>query len=410
MAFRGKPILIGFLGLFLLSVSIFWAKENIDPVLWEKALKMHQEAIVIDTHADTPMAVMEMGLDLGKLQKDTDVDFIRMKKGGLDAIFLAVYVSHSQDKNRPSVKALELIDEIHNQVEKNPSLAELAFRAEDIRRIEGQGKRAVLIGMENGSPVEGSLRLLRDYYRLGVRYITLTHNQNNDISDSSTGEKPRWHGLSPFGEQLVKEMNRLGMLIDVSHISDEAFFDVLHLSRAPVLATHSCARTLCGASRNMSDDMIKALAAKGGVIHINFFSEFLDEDYRKKSEALLKKFEPQRQVLREKYKDKPNEFWPAFMALWRAEAPPAPGIEVLLEHIDHVKRLVGAGHIGLGSDFDGASSYPQGLEDVSGFPLITYHLLKRGYTEEEIKKILGGNFIRLFEEVEAASQKLREKR
>lgn len=410
MASRCKPILICFLGFLLLSVSLLCAKENIDPVLWEKALKIHREAIVIDTHTDTPMAVMEMGLDLGKLQKDTDVDFIRMKKGGLDAIFLAVYVSHSQDTNRPSVKALELIDEIHNQVEKHPGLAELAFRAEDIRRIEGQGKRAVLIGLENGSPVEGSLRLLRDYYRLGVRYITLTHNQNNDLSDSSTGEKPRWHGLSPFGEQVVKEMNRLGMLIDVSHISDEAFFDVLHLSQAPVLATHSCARALCGASRNMSDNMIKALAQKGGVIHINFFSEFLDEDYRKKSEALLKKFEPQRRALKEKYKDKPNEFWPAFMALWRAEAPPPPGIDILIDHIDHVKRLVGAEHIGLGSDFDGASSYPQGLEDVSGFPLITYHLLKRGYTEEEIKKILGGNFLRLFEEAEAASNKLKENR
>ncbi len=409
MNMRIKNCLIIFSTIFLLPLSLVGAKEGIDPQLWEKAKKIHQEAIVIDTHCDTPMVILEEGLDLGKRSDTTDVDFIRMKEGGLDAMFFAAFISNYKDRKHPAKDALEMIDEIFNQVDRHPDLAEVAYSPRDIRRIHQKGKRAILIGIENGGPLEGSLRLLRNYYRLGVRYITLTHNSHNDICDSAIGGKPRWNGLSQFGEKVVKEMNRLGMLIDVSHISDEAFWDVIKVSQAPVFASHSCVRSLCDVPRNLSVDMIKSLAHSRGVIQINFFSAFLDDEFRKKEAEIDRMLAPQREKLREKYKDNRNAFWKASVTLWKKHAPTPPGIEVLIDHIDYVVKLVGIDYVGLGSDYDGASSYPQGLEDVSGFPLITYHLLKRGYKEEDIKKILGGNFLRFFEAALKTSEKLNKK-
>ena len=257
--------------------------------------------------------------------------------------------------------------------------------------------------MENGGPVEESLALLRTFYRLGVRYITLTHNGSNPICDSSTDE-PRWNGLSPFGIEMVEEMNRLGMMIDVSHISDQAFWDVLKLSKAPVMASHSRVRAICDVPRNLSDDMIRALAAKGGVIQINFYSGFLSPVYQKKYREIRKQLEPDMKRLKEKYKDNENQYWQELFKLWKPLAPPPPKIDILLEHIDHVVKLVGVDHVGLGSDYDGAGSFPEGLEDISGFPKITYHLLKRGYDPEEIKKILGGNLLRVFTAVEETKE------
>lgn len=372
----------------------------VDPVLWEKARLIHEQAIVVDTHCDTPMAMIEHHIDIGQRQDKTDVDLIRMKQGGVDASFFAVYVSNDLDERHPATKALEMIDEIYRQVERHPDLAELAFSAGDIINLEKRGKRAILIGLENGGPLEGNLRLLRNFFRLGVRYITLTHIKNNDICDSSTAEKPRWNGLSPFGKTVVGEMNRLGMIVDVSHISDQAFWDVLEVSRVPVMASHSCSRALCDSPRNLSDEMIRGLAKKGGVIQINFFSSFLDPVYSKKSDEVYRRLAPQIKELREKFKDDQNRYWEALFELWKKQAPPPPEIEVLIDHVDHVAKLAGIDHVGLGSDFDGASSYPRGLENISGFPLITYHLLKRGYREEDIHKILGGNFLRVFEQVQ----------
>jgi membrane dipeptidase len=351
------------------------------------------------------MAMIERDIDIGKIQASTDVDLVRMREGGVDSSFFAVYVSNSLDEKHPAKKALEMIDEIYLQVEANPNLAEMAFSATDIINIEKKGKRAILIGIENGGPIEGSLRLLRDYYRLGVRYITLTHVKNNDICDSSTAENPRWNGLSPFGREVVREMNRLGMMIDVSHISDQAFWDVLGVSRSPVIASHSCCRAICGSSRNLTDKMIRGLAEKGGVIQINFFSAFLDPVFRQNAEAIRKKIAPQRKKLKEQYKNNQNQYWDAVFELWKKHAPPPPEIDILIRHIDHVVKLVGVEYVGLGSDFDGASSYPVGLEDVSGFPLITYHLLKKGYKPGDIKKILGGNLLRVFQQVEKISDR-----
>jgi membrane dipeptidase len=376
--------------------------KKLDARLWEKAWRIHREALVVDTHTDTPMVIIEEKVDLGQegLGPDkNDLDFPRMKKGGLDAVFFAVFVSNHLDKQHPARRALEMIDEIYRQVEAYPDLVQMAFSPGDIFRLHQAGKSAVLIGMENGGPLEGSLRLLRDYYRLGVRYITLTHNSHNDICDSSTGGKPRWNGLSPFGAEVVREMNRLGMMIDVSHISDQAFADVIRESQAPVFASHSCARALCKVPRNMTDPMIRELARKGGVIQINFYSAFLDETYKRQSDETWAQLEPEIKKIKEKYPDEDAGYWKAVAALWKTRAPEQPGISALIDHIDHVARLVGVDYVGLGSDYDGAGSFPRGLEDVTGYPLITYRLLERGYSEEDIKKVLGGNFLRFFKRV-----------
>jgi len=392
-----KTFFISLCILLIIPFSYLYGQEKIDLQLWEKAMKIHNEAIVVDTHCDTPMVMLERGLDIGKKSDKNDVDFVRMKEGGLDASFFAAFVSNRLDKKHPAKNALEMIDEIHQQVEKYPDLAEMAYSPRDIRDIHQKGKRAILIGMENGGPIEGSLRILRNFYRLGVRYITLTHNSNNDICDSSSDETAKWNGVSPFGKEVIKEMNRLGMLIDVSHISDKAFWDVLEVSEVPVFASHSCVRSICDSHRNLSDDMIKALAKKGGVIQITFYSGFLDEGFRQKSEEIRKKIAPEIKKLRETYKDNQEGYWDGVFKLWKKHSPPPIPIKKLMDHIDHVVKLVGVDYVGLGSDFDGAGSFPRGLEDVSGFPLITYHLLKRGYSETDIKKILGGNFLRVFE-------------
>ncbi len=362
-------------------------QEDADKELWEKALKIHNDAIVIDTHCDTPMIMMTRGIDIGKRNDFNDVDLIRMKEGGVDAIFFAVFISNEMDDKNPSKIALETIDEIYRQVERYPEIAEIAYSVEDILRISKSNKRAILIGLENGGPIEDSLRLLRIFYKLGVRYITLTHSNNNNICDSSTAKEAKWNGLSPFGKEVIKEMNRLGMIIDVSHISDKAFYDVLEISEAPVIASHSCVRKLCNVERNMSDEMIKALAEKGGVIQINFFSGFLDENFFKESEKIRQKLMPQINEIKSKYGDNTKEYWAAAIELWRKNALPSPKIDILIDHIDYVVKLAGIDYVGLGSDFDGAGSFPVGLEDITGFPLITYNLLKRGYSADDIKKI-----------------------
>ena len=371
--------------------------------LEKRAARLHRKALVIDTHCDTPMAMLN-GLDIGASGNRNEVDLERMRAGGVDAMFFAVFVSNSRDRNHPAHRALEMIDAIVKQVSENPERVALATSPLQIRNLSAENRHAILIGMENGGPIEGSLRLLRQYYRLGVRYITLTHNSHNDICDSSTGGSPRWHGLSPFGRRVVEEMNRLGMIVDVSHVSDATFRDVIRLSRAPVMASHSCVRSICPVPRNMSDEMIRDLAGKGGVIQINFYSAFLDPSFEKRAAEVQRKLAPEFAALNRRYADNRNEYWKHAFALWRKHAPEPASLEILLDHIDHVVRLVGVEHVGLGSDFDGAGSFPRGLEDVSGFPRITEGLLRRGYSEEDILKILGGNFLRVFERVEAVAQ------
>ncbi|TKJ28230.1 hypothetical protein CEE39_10235 [bacterium (candidate division B38) B3_B38] len=326
-----------------------------------------------------------------------------MKEGGLDAQFMAVFVSQSSEGQEAAHSALELIDAILEQVEANSDKAAMAYSPADIRRLHNQGKIAILMGMENGIPVEESLRLLRNFYRLGIRYITLCHGGSNFICDSSTDE-PKWNGLSDFGKEMVGEMNRLGIMIDVSHISDQAFWDGLKTSRAPIIASHSCARALCDVERNLSDDMIKALAKNGGVVQLAYVSDFVSQDYHNKTNERREKLAPAMNELREKYKDDREGFYRELRALYEKNPVAPPPITSLIDQIDHIVKLVGVDHVGLGSDFDGTSSVPQGLEDASKLPIITYHLLKRGYKEEEIIKILGGNLLRVFEKVEEVAK------
>jgi membrane dipeptidase len=402
MRLRSVSTFIISLLLVITSTQCSVAAPETDRELMEKARRLHERAIVVDTHVDTPILMYGGGLDIGVRNEKGRVDLPRMIDGGLDAIFLAVFISNELDDRHPSRRALEIIDVIHRQVAGCPDMAELAFSAEDIERIEKSGRRAVLIGMENGGPVEKSLSLLRTYYRLGVRYITLTHNSNNPICDSSTDE-PEWNGLSPFGVEMVEEMNRLGMMIDVSHISDDAFMDVIEHSRAPVIASHSATRALCDVPRNLSDPMLEKLASSGGVIQIVFYSGFLSENYARKSEAVRKKLKPEFEKLREETAGNSEAFYEKAMPLWKKHAPPDPPVSVLIDHIEHAVEVAGIDNVGLGSDFDGAGSFPEGIEDAGDYQLITYHLLDRGYSEEEIIKILGGNLLRVMKEVEAFS-------
>jgi membrane dipeptidase len=397
--------------LVLLAAIIVFAgmtsEDNMpDKALLKKAMRIHDEAVVVDTHVDTPMVMFERGVDIGQRTENSDVDLIKMKEGGLDAVFFAIYTPNSLDDKNPSKVALSILDTIYSQVEKYYDLAEIAYTPDDLERINKTGKRAIFIGMENGGPIEDSLALLRTFYRLGVRYITLTHMDNNNICDSSTADSPKWNGLSPFGIDVVKEMNRLGMMVDVSHISDKAFWDVIKYSKAPVIASHSCVRSICDTNRNMSDDMIKALADKGGVIQINFYGGFLSKEIDLKSKEIRKQLAPIRQQLREQFKDDEKEVQKRMIAEYKKLAPPSPPIDLLIDHIDYVVKLVGVDHVGIGSDFDGASSYPVGLEDASKYPIITYKLLERGYSEKDIKKILGGNLLRVFNDVIKVSEDL----
>jgi membrane dipeptidase len=401
---KSLPFMASLTALVLLfSVLNCSSQEKIDKELWKKALEIHGKAIVIDTHADTPMNMLGEGFDIGKRSDKGHIDLIRMKEGGLDALFMAAYVSQSLADKDPAHHALELIDVIYQQVETNADKAEMAFSPQDIRRLHKEGKAAILIGIENGIPIEESLRLLRMFYRLGVRYMTLCHSGTNFICDSST-DKPKWDGVSDIGKKVIQEMNDLGMMIDVSHISDGSFWDVLELSKAPVIASHSCCRAISNAERNLTDEMIKALAKKGGVIQIAYVPDFLSQKYLEKSEKKRKELQPKIDELREKYKDNQKELYAQFTKLYRQNPIPLPPVSIIVDHIDHVAKLAGVDYVGLGSDFDGTFAVPEGLEDVSKLPIITYHLLKRGYTEEDIVKILGGNLLRVFAEVQKAAQ------
>ncbi len=367
-----------------------------DPALWRKAVALHRSAIVLDTHIDVTMRIFHEGFDIGQRHGDGHFDLPRAQAGGLDGLFFSIFVPNRMDQEHPARYALKLIDAVYQSVARYPDKIEMAYSAADIRRIHRQGKIAALMGMENGSPIEHSLALLRDFYRLGVRYITLTHAKANDISDSAT-DTARWGGLSPFGKTVVQEMNRLGMLIDVSHLSDEAIRDVLALSQTPIIASHSSVRALANHPRNLPDELIAAIGRNGGVIQINFYSGYLSDAYNQAYQKAKKELAPEIAALKEKFADDENAYWRAYIKLFERYQIPVPDVTAIIDHIDHVVQVAGIDHVGLGSDFDGVSSLPRGMEDVSRLPLITYWLLKRGYSEADVRKILGENLLRVME-------------
>jgi membrane dipeptidase len=373
-----------------------------------QAHDIHFNSIVIDTHDDTTQRLLDPEFDLGARHSDGGVDIPRMKEGGLDAIFFSIYISGRITGPVAVQRALQQIAAVRETVTRHPNDLVLCTTAAEVRQAKAANKIAVLMGVEGGHMINNDLANLDKFYTLGVRYMTLTHMVNTDWADSST-DKPAHNGLTPFGKQVVVEMNKLGMMVDISHVSDKTFYDVLATSQAPVIASHSSCRALCDAPRNMTDDMIKALAAKGGVIQINYHVGFLSQEFQ---DATKKNPEIGKTVESESKKRcgddeacqliEGDKIIRDFVAQGKL---PRVDWSRIVDHIDHAVKLVGADHVGLGSDFDGADM-PYGMEDVSHLPQITEALLAKGYSASDIQKILGGNTLRLMQDVEATSHRL----
>jgi membrane dipeptidase len=404
---------ITILMLLVISMSMSYSSsgQSVQNPSSQELRTIHEKALTVDTHCDTPMNIVEDGFDIGKRNSSGKVDLPRMKEGGLDAMFFAAFTGQKKRTPENYKESYDLanllIDSTLSAVKRYPDLAEIAYTSKDAVRIEKSGKRAIYIGMENGFPIAKDIKRVEEFYKKGVRYITLCHSFNNDICDSSTDRKgPEHDGLSPFGEEVVKEMNRLGMIIDVSHISDKSFFDVIKVSQAPVMASHSSVRAIAHHKRNMSDEMIKALASKGGVIQICLLDEYIkDPDttnvgYQKITE-LRKSYYSRWDSLTDSQK---AEFRKIRTELEEKYPVIMPSVKDYVNHIDHVVQLAGVDYVGIGSDFDGGGGLAD-CADVSQFPNITKELIARGYSEKDIMKIWGGNFFRVFHEVEKVAGK-----
>ena len=369
----------------------------------ERARRLAQEILLVDTHIDVPYRLVEEGdQDLSGRTEAGHFDYPRAREGGLDAPFMSIYVPASyQEKGGAKEHADRLIDMVDGFADRWPDKFARAHSTEDVRRNFENGLISLPMGMENGAPVQ-ELDDLRHFYERGIRYITLTHSENNQICDSSYASERKWNGLSPFGREVVQEMNRLGIMVDISHVSDDAFYQVLELSEVPVIASHSsCRRFTPDWERNMSDDMIRALAENGGVVQINFGSAFVDEEQSRTSQEMYAQFG---EYLEEHGLDGNSPEAREEMERLQAQYPPIPvPLTRVADHIDLVVELAGIDHVGIGSDYDGVSALPEGLEDVSRYPALIEELLTRGYNEEDIRKILSGNLMRVWGEVERAA-------
>jgi len=372
------------------------------------AEKVLLQAIIIDTHADTPQMMLDEGYDLAQPDSPFMISVPKMRQGHLSAEFFSIWVDVGWPKQDLIHRALDLIDVVYEQVGRHSDVLGMATTADEIVRLHLQGKFAILMGVEGGHIIQDDLRALDIYYRLGVRYMTLTHTANTEWADSS-GDKPKWNGLTNFGKQVVERMNRLGMMVDISHVSDKTFYDTLAATHAPVIASHSSCRALCDVPRNMTDDMIRALAKNGGVMDINIYSGFLSPDFA----AAYKKVAPQIQADesaaekqyandRKRLAEESRDIWARYASQF-----PAPSYTAIADHIDHAVQVAGIDHVGLGSDFDGIDSAPKGMEDVSKLPDLVRELARRGYSEQDLKKILGGNLLRVMRQVERVGREMR---
>ncbi len=355
---------------------------------------------VLDSHCDTPSQILRLR-DLSLDNDHSHVDFPKLARGGVDGAFFAIYVPASLEGEKAEAYADLLLDRLSVTMSANQDKAAYAHTSQQAFQNKEDGLFSVFIGLENGSPLGTSLEKLQKYYGQGVRYMTLCHSADNEICDSCASAVKRWGGLSPFGREVVSEMNRLGMLIDVSHISDDSFYDVIKYSSKPVVATHSCCRALASHPRNMTDDMIKALAQAGGVIQINFYPFFLDDDFRKVFDAsgLAEKEYIEAEFIKDPSDPQKRQAWNQVQD--EIQALQRPSYKRIVDHIDHVVALVGIDHVGLGSDFDGIEVTPEGMEDISKFSLVFDEMRRRGYTEEDLEKVAGGNFFRVFDQVTA---------
>jgi len=398
------------------SAAVAQSANPPDTAVSAKAWAIHDSALVIDTHADTPQRFLDEGFNIGSTDpKDIGhVSLDKARRGNLGAEFFSIWVDPETNQGHFAQHTFDLIDSVYEQAARHPDRMEMAFSVADIERAHREHKLAALMGIEGGHSIENDMRLLRDYYRLGVRYMTLSWSNTNEWADSSgdiNDPKIQHHnGLTDFGKQVVLEMNRLGMMVDISHVADKTFWDVIAVTKAPVIASHSSARALVNAPRNMTDDMLRAVAKNGGVVQVNFYSGFLDEEFRKALEAQDKdeKAAVQKYVDSLKAQGKPVNYIEInrIEREWMAKIP-RPPFKVLVDHIDHIAKVAGVDHVGLGSDFDGVSgATPQGMDSAADLPKITQALLDRGYGANDIKKILGGNLRRVFRQVETVSREM----
>lgn len=384
--------------------------------LIERALSIHKKVLTLDTHADTPLRMIEPGFSMSDRHDPNEtgskVDYPRMIEGGLDAIFFAAFVAQDIRNDKGNFRAknlcVQMIDSILSSIKQNSDVVGLALNPEDAYSLEKQGKRAIYIGIENGYPIGGDLSNIETYYKKGVRYITLVHSSNNDLADSATDPAgPEHNGISEFGSKVVKEMNRLGIMVDVSHGSDAVFYDAIKISKAPIIATHSNARSVTNHKRNMTDDMLKLIAKNGGVVQLTMLSNYLRDPVpnitaEKLKKELLSSIKPIDQMTtleKETMRKRLNEIDDKY--------PIAPAnLKNVVDHIDHIVNVAGIDHVGIGCDFDGGGGI-DGVFDVSQVMNITIELVKRGYNEDQIAKIWGGNLIRVFSEVQTIARKIK---
>ncbi len=356
-----------------------------------------------DSHADTPSQLLRLR-NIGIDNPYAHVDFPKLRRGGVDGSFFALYTPASMAPDSATRYALQMLSAVYDALDENPDYASLCFSPEEARRNKADGLISIFMGMENASPIQESLSLLRTFFRLGVSYLTLTHNGDNAVADAAA-EGRKWGGLSPFGKEVVAEMNTLGMMIDLSHASDATFWDCIRLSKAPVIATHSCCRALCAHRRNLSDEMLQALGEKDGYVGINFYPAFLSDHFAERPEeaALLDEADRvEAAFIAEPSSREKVEQWhrmqDRLLEMWR------PGVREIVDHIDHAVQLAGIGHVGIGSDFDGILVPPQGLEDVSKMACLWDEMRRRGYSEKEIEQVSGANLMAVFERVIKCSE------
>ena len=382
-----------------------------------KAKAIHESAIVIDTHADTPQRFLDGNFDIGSTDpKDPGhISLDKARAGNLGAEFFSIWVGPKYSNGHFARTAFDLIDSVYEQAARHPDRMMMAFSVADIERARKEKKLAALMGIEGGHAIENDIHLLRNFYRLGVRYMTLTWANTNEWADSSGDQKDpkvqHHNGLTEFGKQVVLEMNRLGMMVDISHVSDKTFYDTIATTKAPLIASHSSARALTNQPRNMTDDMLRAVTKNGGVVQVNFFNGFLDENFRKAMDAQEKEREAAEAQYAAKLKVGGKSV--TYFATepvereWLARLPRTP-LKSLIDHIDHIAKVAGVDHVGLGSDFDGVSgATPDGINSAADLPKITQALMDRGYSSADIHKVLGGNLLRVFREVERVSRNMR---
>ena len=390
-----------------LCVGCASVPQSNDTHLRKQAHAMAQELIIVDTHVDVPYRLREKMEDVSLATPSGDFDYVRAKAGGLNAPFMSIYTPASlEEKGGSKALADTLITMVEGLAVNHPAKFAIAYSPADVTHQFKQGVVSLPMGMENGSPIEGTLENLKYFYDRGIRYITLAHGKRNHISDSSYDKDEKWNGLSTFGEEVVREMNRLGIIVDVSHLSDSAFYDVMRVSQAPVIASHSSCRYFTpGWQRNISDDMITLLASKGGVVSINFGSDFISDEYRRRDDirrdAVVK-------YLEEHSIDRASEEGRKWEEQYEKDNPiPVADVKDVATHIDHVVKLVGVDFVGFGSDFDGVGdSLPTGLKDVSQYPNLIFELLKLDYSVDDIRKICGGNILRVWSAVEQKAKEL----